>query len=385
MCHAARTAGNLEWWLPLHCRRLDKLQIKVGADMGSEIMRRGIIAAAAMMSTGVALAQNATSASPSGAASSDSALEEVIVTAEKSSESLQEAPAAISAVSEADLADRGVTDIRALDTFVPSLKTNAEGTATQMFIRGIGKQYDQARLPDAVGMVVDGVLVPQHSSALALFDVQSVEVLPGPQGTLYGGSAIGGIVQVATNRPSRDGETSLMVETGDYGLRHIVAVENDPISSDWAVRAAYSGNYREGYNNNGTFNDNASALRLSSLYDPADGPVSLYLSASYSVDHFRQATAIYHPFPQGNGYTFLPNDAASALFYPPNGVSNSIGDTVQQVSILTGKLDWRLGGDVTLTYTPGYLRQANPGSDPFQEADHRCGLSAVLPLERQSI
>src|ERR1700728_2740625 len=131
----------------------------------------GAFAVAAMMSTGGALAQSAPSPSPAGA-SSEAALEEVIVTAEKSSETLQEATAAISVVSEADLVDRGVSDIRSLDTFVPSLKTNEEGTATQIFIRGIGKQYDQARLPDAVGMLVDGVLLPQHASALSLFDIQ---------------------------------------------------------------------------------------------------------------------------------------------------------------------------------------------------------------------
>ena len=344
--------------------------------MGLNIARRGAVAVTALLTASVVLAQNATTAPQSKESASDS-LEEVIVTAEKSSESLQDAPAAISSVSEADLVARGVTDIRSLDTFVPSLKSNQEGTATEFIIRGIGKQYDQARIPDAVGMVLDGVLIPQHASALSLFDLQSIEVLPGPQGTLYGSSAIGGIVQVTSNRPTREGETSLLVETGDYGLRHVTVVENDPITSDWSVRAAFNGNYRGAYDNNGTFNDNTSALRLSSLYDPADGNISLFLSGSYSLDHFRQEPGVYHPF-NGNAFNIPANDPSTAFFYPPAGVSLAIGDTTEEVATLGGELNWRIGGGVTLTYTPGYLRQADPGQGQFQNTDSVAGFLQVI-------
>src|ERR1700722_3546007 len=179
-------------------------------------------------------------------------LEEIVVTAQKRSESLQRAAAAITVISADELVDRSVQDIRAAELFVPSVKTNAETTATQVFIRGVGKQFDEVRVPDAVGTLLDGVLLPEHATGVGLYDIHSIEVLPGPQGTLYGSSAIGGVINIQTNRPTRKEETTILAELGNYALEHITAVQNLPVSDSWSVRAAFDGSYRHGYNNNGT-------------------------------------------------------------------------------------------------------------------------------------
>jgi len=290
-------------------------------------------------------------------------LEEIVVTAQKRSESLQRAAAAITVVSADELIDRSVKDIRAAEAFVPSVKTNAETTATQVFIRGVGKQFDEVRVPDAVGTLLDGVLLPEHATGVGLYDIHSIEVLPGPQGTLYGSSAIGGVINIQTNRPTKEEETTILAELGNYALKHITAVQNLPISDSWSVRAAFDGSYRHGYNNNGTYNDNSTAIRLSSLYAPSNSPLLLFLSGSYFVDHYRQSTSQYGPYnalPGGDAYSLPPFDASTAFFYPPNGASNDLAGNTLQVSQLAGELNWDFG-IATLSYHPGFLRTAMPG------------------------
>lgn len=312
---------------------------------------------------GQADAQNSLGGSQASAATEAGALEEIVVTAQKKSESLQRSPAAITVVTSQDLIDRGVEDIRAAEVFVPSTKTNVEGTATQVFIRGVGKQFDEVRVPDAVGTMLDGVLIPQHATGVGLYDLHSMEVLPGPQGTLYGSSAIGGVIIIQSNRPTKEEETSVLAEFGNYAFKHVTIVQNVPIDADWSVRGAFDGSYHYGYNNNGTYNDNSSSVRLSSLYAPADGPLSIYLSGSYFVDHYRQSPSQYAPYnalPGGNAYDFPPTDPSTANFYPPDGAYNNISHNEIQISEITGELNWDLGG-ATLSYHPGFLREANPG------------------------
>ena len=325
-------------------------------------IQAGVLAALAAslpFRTGAQTAQGSQETS----APSEGGLEEVVVTAQKRTESLQRAAAAITVVSAEDLVDRSVQDIRAAEEFVPSVKTNAETTATQVFIRGIGKQFDEVRVPDAVGTLLDGVLLPEHATGVGLYDIHSIEVLPGPQGTLYGSSAIGGVINIQTNRPTRKEETTILAELGDYAFKHITVVQNLPVGADWSVRAAFDGSYRHGYNSNGTDNDNSTAMRLSSLYAPEDSRLSLFLSGSYFVDHYRQSPSQYAPYnalPGGDAYRFPPTDTSTASFYPPDGASNDLAENTLQVSQLTGELNWDLGS-VSLSYHPGFLRVAMPG------------------------
>jgi iron complex outermembrane recepter protein len=284
---------------------------------------------------------------------------EIIVTALKQASSLQRTPAAISVVSGDDLVKRQMTDIRSLNTFVPSVKTNVEATATQFFVRGVGKQVDQARIPDAVAMVVDGLTIPQQASGLSLFDVRSIEVLPGPQGTLYGSSAIGGVVNITTNRPTPNLESSLLLEGGNYGTVHATAIQNIPISDGWSIRGVYNGSYHGGYNNNGTYDDNMTAFRLSSLYQPPGSDFTFFLTGTYAFDHFRLSPTVPFPYLNGKAYDIAANDPATAFFYPPNGLAGDIPRVRMNVGTITTQIDWRLG-DVTVSYMGGYLHRGQP-------------------------
>lgn len=291
-------------------------------------------------------------------------LDEIVVTALKGTQSLQDTPAAVSVVGGEELVERNVTDVRSLGALVPSMKTNVEGTATQIFARGVGKQYDTGTIPEAVGMVVDGLSIPQHASAFALFDINSIQVLPGPQGTLYGSSAIGGVVNVSTNRPQPNMEGSLSASFGNYGIVRVNAAQNLRVSDDFSLRAAYSGNYNDGYNSNGTYNDNMTAFRLSALFEPSSD-LSILLAGTYARTKYRQSPSVPFPFITDDPYVIPPSDPDTAIFYPPNGGPTDARVKMDYVSV-TAEIEKQLG-DVTLTYTGGYLKKDTPGG-PGNEA-----------------
>lgn len=304
-------------------------------------------------------------AAPSTAATAPSAAEDpnapadIIVTALKGSTSLQRTPAAISVVSGEEIAKRQIADIRSLGPLIPSLKTNVEGTATQIFARGVGKQVDLGHIPDAVGMVIDGLSISQSATGMALFDVSSVQVLPGPQGTLYGSSAIGGIINVTTNRPTDDTSGSALLEAGNYGSVHATITQNIPVTDNWHLRAVYNGNYRDGYNKDGTFNDNMTAFRLSSLYEPDDS-FSWLVTGTYAFDRFKLSTTVPYPFISKNPYNTMPFDPDTAIFYPPNGGVTGNGRVHIDIATVTTEIEKRIG-DITVTYTGGYLNKRTPG------------------------
>lgn len=300
-----------------------------------------------------------TSGDASAEAQSDIGADDIIVTALKRSSSLQKTPAAVSVVSGEDIVERQLVDVRGLGMLIPSSKTNVESTATQFFVRGVGKQYDSGRIPEAVAMVIDGLNIPQQASSLALFDVSSIQVLPGPQGTLYGSSAIGGVVNITTNRPSANSEQSILLDVGNYGLLHATAVTNVPISDDLYVRAAYSGNYRKGYNSNGTADDHATAFRLSALYEP-DNSFSFLLTGTYAFNKWDPSPTVPFPFLTNDPYEIRPFDPDTAFFFPPDGGPTGGGRAKIQVGSIATEIKKTLG-DVTISYNGGYLRQTTPG------------------------
>ncbi|NHN39979.1 TonB-dependent receptor [Pseudomaricurvus alcaniphilus] len=122
-------------------------------------------------------------------------LEEVVVTAQKRAESLQDAALAVSAVSGQGLEDAGVTDVTSLGSIVPSLQiSNAYGPSNNFYLRGVGNFVTNALTDGAIAFNVDGVNYARPTSAQGVFfDLDRIEVLKGPQGTLYGKNATGGV------------------------------------------------------------------------------------------------------------------------------------------------------------------------------------------------
>jgi iron complex outermembrane receptor protein len=196
----------------------------------------------------------AQSASDEGA----SGIEEIIVTARKTSESLQTTPVAVSAISGEALADQQIVGIQQLQATTPNLTFSsavAQPGSSTVFIRGQGSSDGLIAIDQAVGVYVDGVYAARSTGgATDLFDVERVEVLRGPQGTLFGRNTTGGAINIIANKPSDEFEGSMRFDYGNYDTRLAQGVLNVPFGSGVAFRAAYQHREHGGYGRTVTLN-----------------------------------------------------------------------------------------------------------------------------------
>jgi len=179
-------------------------------------------------------------------------LEEVVVTARKTAESLQDAPVAVSAFSGSSLRDAGYTNLQNLSESVPGLSLDGgagTGGAAAPYIRGIGQRDTNETLESGVAIYVDGVYQGRPDGALMDFvDVASVQVLRGPQGTLFGKNATGGAMLVDTNKPGEEFEGNLLLRAGNYNRRDAQLTVNVPlIDNTLYSRYSFSSVKRDGF------------------------------------------------------------------------------------------------------------------------------------------
>lgn len=162
-------------------------------------------------------------------------LEEVIVTARKREESLQETPVAVSALSSAKLEEAGLNDLTDLDRVVPNLTANvgSGGGSVQLYIRGVGARNTGANFDGGVAIYQDGVYVSRpDGSILESVDVQNVQVVRGPQGTLFGKNSTGGAILYYTNRPGDEFEGYAEINAGNEGILNTQLTVNVPLLED---------------------------------------------------------------------------------------------------------------------------------------------------------
>jgi iron complex outermembrane receptor protein len=181
-------------------------------------------------------------------------LEEITVTARKREENLQATPIAVTAFNANALAERSVNNIADVGKFVPNVAfqsgaaISGSSTSVTIFIRGIGQTDFTEVIDPGVGVYVDGVYVSRSTgSLLDASDVASIEVLRGPQGTLFGKNTIGGAVVVTTQKPADDLEGSLEAVTGAYDRFDVDAMVNVPVTDKLKIRASGTLQSRDGY------------------------------------------------------------------------------------------------------------------------------------------
>ena len=207
---------------------------------------------------------------------SGSFLEEITVTAERREESLQDVGSSISAFDEAGLAARGITDVSRLELVVPGVNYAYAGNDVKFNVRGANSTNTFRDNASIVGTYVDGVYKPRASQqARAFFDVQRVEFLKGPQGTLYGRNTFAGALNLYTNAPNLDGTSgSIDLGFGEFSAARVEGHYNVPLSENFAVRFAGLYETSDGYiENNAGPNMGAPddlALRVSALWDVSD-------------------------------------------------------------------------------------------------------------------
>ena len=203
-------------------------------------------------------------------------LEEVIVTARKRAESLQNVPVSIIALDDEKLDDFGLQTLESISAYVPGVTIGEAVVSTNLFVRGIGSGVNQG-FEQSVGVYVDGVYMGRGFQARAPFlDLERIEILKGPQGTLFGKNTIAGALNIVTARPTDEfeGEVTALYEP-DHGEGALTAVVSGPLSDTLSARLAARVSTFDGYMRN-TFSgekdprEDDRVIRASLRWTPTD-------------------------------------------------------------------------------------------------------------------
>jgi len=231
-----------------------------------------------------------------------SGLQEVVVTAQKRETNLQETPIAIAVLTSESLENRQAISLGSLaDGVIPSLRVApfvGRSSALNIGIRGVGASFDanQPARDAGVGIYVDGVFLGRAQGlGTALLDVERIEVLKGPQGTLFGRNSQGGAVSIVTKAPSGDFRLDARVGVSNFGGRNAVMHLDLPKAGDFSFKLDGVINERDGTTLNavpGTTDFNSfdkKGFRLAALWQPSE-----QLDAQYAFDSSKDTTTPYH-------------------------------------------------------------------------------------------
>ena len=333
-------------------------------------MRSMINASAALGALAIAQAAFAQSsetpaaAAPQVTAGTDG---DIVVTARRREETLRDVPIAISAISGAQLAASGIKDIVAVAQSVPNLTLKASrGTNSTLtaFIRGVGQQDPVAGFEAGVGLYLDDVYLNRPQAAvLDVIDVERIEVLRGPQGTLYGRNTIGGAVKYVSRRINpKDPELSLRATYGTYNEADGVVTASAPLSETFRVGASAARLTRGGFGHNLTnglsnYNKKVWAARVSAEFEPAPS-LSLRVSSDYVKDDSNPR----------NGHRLIPGLQSGAPVLA-NVYDTQAGLNTPKQSIeaygFSGTATLKLGDAFTLKSITAYRRDKTSTSIDF--------------------
>jgi iron complex outermembrane receptor protein len=372
----------------------------------------GALPALAQQSAGGAVANGNSVGATQGAtdATATVGLEEVVVTAQRREESLQHAAVAVSAVSADELAQAQVSTPGGLSSVVPSLQiADTTGPTPLLYLRGVGNFSANVFSDSAIAFNFDNVYIGRPTSTSGFFyDIDRVEVLKGPQGTLYGRNATGGAINVISKQPELDSwGADVSAQYGNYATVRADGALNAPLGNDAAIRLAVFHVEHNGYMNDGTDDQDETGGRLTFRWDPLE-TLKINLVADYAGNDQKGNGATFvagpGPFP---GPSFSPSDRIgvsspqSAAFlagspdtlngrtfapFPNNAYDHSHGGGV------SATINWTLPfGTVTvipayrnndtnyLSYLPGFqLRDIESGQQKSFEA--RLSSNDALPL-----
>lgn len=284
-------------------------------------------------------------------------LEKIIVTAQKRSESVQDIGIAVTSIDAQKLIDTNVNNVQDLQDVVPGIQIGEAFGFASIMIRGIGTDNPFAGGDPSVAMHFDGVVTGQSSAQFgSLFDVGRVEVLRGPQGTLYGRNTTGGSINVITNKPTDHTEGYIRLTAGNYGLFKLESAVGGAISDNLMGRVAIRTNDRDGYGTNiadGSDIDDANqqSIRGQLLWQPSD-TFNLRLAAEYHDED----DANY--IPKFRAASYEPALLDALLPQPINGVraenprdinSNVDLQNKREQSSFTAEVNWDVSDNWSLT------------------------------------
>ena len=294
-----------------------------------------------------------------GAADASNQVSEIVVSARRVAEPISKTPIAISVATGQDLIDKGVYTFDNIDKIAPNIVIDHGFNGLNITLRGVGTTDPTSRAAPGIATVIDGVQQQNNRTlGMAFFDVDHVEVLRGPQGTLYGANSPGGVINIISNKPENRFAASGMVELGNYNTHRENLMVNLPVNDQLAVRLAGSANDRDGYllqsvvpgtspqTSNGAENGEHDAeFRGSVLYHPNDKTHALI-----------QVTA-GHSY--GANYSSVPysalisaNSGAAQRTAPNNPIPSHVDDKYLAINT---ELSTEFSG-VRATYMGGYAQ-----------------------------
>ncbi len=313
-------------------------------------------------------------------------LEEVVVTAQKRAESLQDVPISVSAVGGEKLADAGIEKVADLTAYVPNLHMTETGISTQLRVRGIGSGNDQG-FEQSVGQYVDGIYYGRAQLIRAPFlDLERVEVLRGPQSILFGKNSVAGALNMTTAKPTEEFEAEI---SGSYepdaNARELTAVVSGEITDGLMGRLAYRSYKEDGYIDN-TYTDqdepdhDEEAIRATIVWDVND---ELSLTFKAERDTFDIKGRQIEIIEDETNYSALLSGAFGQpafddkLDYKRQADGNDYSENELENYTLT--IDYQLGEN-TLTAVTGYVAYE---FEDNCDCDYTPAEVFVLPLEEE--
>lgn len=315
-----------------------------------------------------AVEQEAGAGQPAGEAA-EGAITDIVVTAQRTESTAQSTPLALTVLGGEALETAGVTNAEGLTTKVPNVNVSNNVGAMSVNIRGVGTNNDNQSQEPAVNINVDGVYLSRATAAAgAFYDIERIEALRGPQGTLYGRNSTGGSLNIITRKPVDYLEGRAEIEVGNFDLLRTFGMINVPVvEGKIAVRAAFQTERRDGYTENAPVTDyndlDTTSGRLHVLVTP-NPDMSILLSADYT--QLGGVGSIHMTTPLASQSLVVPLDTEGRRDTPIFGVS--------------GTFQWNLG-PAQLTYIAAYREfdryqladsdfTATPGTrDPYRVYD----------------
>jgi len=332
------------------------------------------LAAAAALLAGVGARANAQAVAPAPAASAAD-VQVIEVTAQGRRQEVQKVPISLQLVGPEEIAKSGAVNLSQVADFVPGLTVDAsQPTQPSYALRGLGNGDFGIGTDAPVGVYVNGVYTGKTGGALLNFnDIKRVEVLKGPQGTLFGRNSAGGAISIVTNDPDGQHTASGLVRVGNYGTVHAEGVLNQPLGEDLSIRLSAVGEKSDGWATNtvdGKKNPQAHTwgTRLGARWSPADA-TSIVLTWEHEDlnERPRAIWAAATPAPDGSVASWidprhapLSNDVVGGkearLF---NGLNLRIEQELTDKILLTSTTGWRHFNSVNLEDNDG---TANPAT-----------------------
>lgn len=287
-------------------------------------------------------------------------LEELVVTAKKRQQSLQDVGAAVSAVTGSQLEDGGISNIEDLQSLLPSVSVGSDFAQAKIFIRGIGLNSSFAGVDPSVALHVDGAVVSQSYAQLgSFFDLERVEVLRGPQGTLYGRNATGGSFNLITRKPTEELEGYARVTVGEHSKFLLEGAVGGPLSDSVRGRIAIRSDSRDGYGQNITTGNDIDDADKQSIRGHLDIDLGENANLLLSVEHHEEDDA-------GLALKFIEVASAvdSGLAAAPGvgGFAPGIRDIASEIdprndrstTAFNAQLNWRFNDNWSLTSITNY-------------------------------